>query len=74
MERLSATLKWREEFNIEGLLNETFPDEVFGKVGYIYGRDKEGRSITYVFAPRFFLLRSSLTPQLPTAIMCTEET
>ncbi|KAF8315464.1 hypothetical protein DL93DRAFT_2079271 [Clavulina sp. PMI_390] len=46
-ERLIATLKWREEFNIEGLLTETFPEDIFGNIGYIFGRDKEGRPLTY---------------------------
>lgn len=46
MERLTATIKWREEFKVESLLTETFPVEVFGNVGHVYGRDKEGRPIT----------------------------
>lgn len=50
MERLSATIKWREEYKIESLLTETFPDDVFGKVGYVYGHDKGGRPLTYVIS------------------------
>ena len=48
IERFSATVKWRQEFKVESLLTETFPEEVFGKVGHVFGRDKEGRPITYV--------------------------
>lgn len=48
MERFTATIKWREEFKIESLLTETFPEDVFGNVGYIYGKDKDGRPLTYV--------------------------
>lgn len=40
------TLRWREEFNIEGAINETFPD-IFDGFGHLYGRDKEGRPIWY---------------------------
>ncbi|KIY47068.1 CRAL/TRIO domain-containing protein [Fistulina hepatica ATCC 64428] len=44
---LISTLRWRESFNIESVLKEEFPDDVFGKVGYIYGRDKEHRPVVY---------------------------
>jgi len=47
MERFSATVKWRHQFKIESLLTETFPEEVFGKVGHVFGHGKEGRPITY---------------------------
>ena len=40
------TLRWREEFNIEGAMNETYPD-VFDGFGHLYGRDKEGRPVVY---------------------------
>jgi len=40
------TLRWREEFNIEAAVNETFPDILKG-FGHLYGRDKEGRPIWY---------------------------
>jgi len=40
------TLRWREEFNIEAAVNETFPD-LFKGFGHLYGRDKEGRPIWY---------------------------
>lgn len=49
MERLIATLKWRDEFNANGTLEESFPDDVFGGLGYVYGKDKQGRPITYAF-------------------------
>ena len=41
------TLRWREEFNIEAAMNETYPD-IFDVFGHLYGRDKEGRPIWYV--------------------------
>jgi len=42
------TLRWREEFNIEGVMKETYPD-IFDSFGHLYGRDKEGRPIVYGF-------------------------
>jgi hypothetical protein len=51
MARLTATLKWREEFNVESTLTESFPPEIFGGLGYVYGRDKGGRPITYIRCP-----------------------
>ncbi|PPQ90753.1 hypothetical protein CVT25_010142 [Psilocybe cyanescens] len=44
---LVNTLRWRESFNIEAALKEDFPEEVFGKLGYIYGKDKGGRPVAY---------------------------
>ncbi|PAV19650.1 CRAL TRIO domain-containing [Pyrrhoderma noxium] len=46
-EMLVKTLKWRIEFKTDDLLNEEFPQDIFGNVGHIYGNDKEGRPITY---------------------------
>lgn len=60
IERFSATVKWRHEFNIESLLTETFPEEIFGKVGHVFGRDKEGRPITYVCDPKNNMVKSEL--------------
>ena len=40
------TLRWREEFKIEEVMKETFPD-VFNDFGHLHGRDKEGRPIMY---------------------------
>ncbi|KAJ2864817.1 Non-classical phosphatidylinositol transfer protein (PITP) [Coemansia erecta] len=48
-EMLTSTLKWRAEFGVDALLDETFPEEVFGSVGYMHGTDKEGRPVTYNF-------------------------
>ncbi|KAJ2658209.1 Non-classical phosphatidylinositol transfer protein (PITP) [Coemansia sp. RSA 1200] len=48
-EMLTSTLKWRAEFGVDALLDETFPPEIFGVVGYIHGTDKEGRPVTYNF-------------------------
>ena len=45
---LVSTLRWRDYFKVDSVLTETFPEEVFGKVGYIHGRDKEGRPVVYV--------------------------
>ncbi|KAI0825493.1 CRAL/TRIO domain-containing protein [Irpex lacteus] len=44
---LVATLKWRQEFKIDELLSEEFPEDVFGGVGRVFGHDKEGRPVTY---------------------------
>ncbi|KAJ2158538.1 Non-classical phosphatidylinositol transfer protein (PITP), partial [Coemansia sp. RSA 552] len=46
-EMLRNTLKWRAEFGVSGLLEEEFPKDVFGKVGHVHGRDREGRPVTY---------------------------
>lgn len=46
-EMLLATLRWREEMNIDAILKEEFPHDVFGALGRIYGYDKEGRPVTY---------------------------
>ena len=45
---LVGTLKWRKEFDMESLMTETFDDDIFGKIGYIAGHDKEGRPVRYV--------------------------
>ncbi|KAG8813075.1 Non-classical phosphatidylinositol transfer protein (PITP) [Serendipita sp. 399] len=46
---LVATLKWRKEYKVEGITKEEFPEDVFGKVGVISGKDKGGRPVTYNF-------------------------
>lgn len=46
---LTATLKWRHEFKADETVTEVFSEEVFGKVGVISGKDKEGRPVTYNF-------------------------
>ena len=46
-EMLVATLKWRDEFKIDEVLKEEFDPEVFGKLGKVYGKDREGRPVTY---------------------------
>lgn len=45
---LIDTLKWRIEFKVDEILKEEFPEDVFGNVGYIYGKDKGSRPVTYV--------------------------
>ena len=47
-EMLVGTLKWRKEFDMESLMTETFDEDIFGKIGYIAGHDKEGRPVRYV--------------------------
>jgi hypothetical protein len=42
-----ATLKWREEFHAAETVNETFPEDVFGGLGYVFAKDKEGHPITW---------------------------
>lgn len=44
---LVNTLKWRDEFKIDEVLKEQFDPEVFGKLGRVYGKDKQGRPVTY---------------------------
>ncbi|KAG7094001.1 hypothetical protein E1B28_007630 [Marasmius oreades] len=44
---LLATLRWRDEFNVEAACQEIFPEDVFGQIGKIYGKDKEGRPVVY---------------------------
>ena len=41
------TLKWRVEFRAAETVNEQFDETVFGKLGHVHGKDKEGRPITY---------------------------
>ena len=45
---LIKTLKWRVEFKTDEIVKEEFPQDVFGNLGHIYGKDKGGRPITYV--------------------------
>ena len=46
-----STFKWRDEFKTDELATEEFPEDVFGPVGHVFGKDKEGRPVTYV--PKF---------------------
>ncbi|KAI0352077.1 CRAL/TRIO domain-containing protein [Trametes cingulata] len=46
-EMLVATLRWRDEFKIDEVVKEEFDPEVFGKLGKVFGKDKEGRPVTY---------------------------
>jgi hypothetical protein len=50
-EMLTATLRWRDEFGVSDAVKEEFPDDIFGKLGYVYGKDKSGRPVTCVFIP-----------------------
>ncbi|KAJ2129742.1 Non-classical phosphatidylinositol transfer protein (PITP) [Coemansia sp. RSA 921] len=46
---LTNTLQWRAEYGADTILDEHFPEEVFGHVGMVYGRDTDGRPVTYNF-------------------------
>ncbi|KIM90576.1 hypothetical protein PILCRDRAFT_812334 [Piloderma croceum F 1598] len=46
-EMLTATLRWRDQFKVTEAIKEEFPDDVFGKLGYVYGKDKSGRPVAY---------------------------
>lgn len=42
------TLRWRDEFGVDAAIQETFPEDIFGNLGHIYGRSKKNEPITYV--------------------------
>ncbi|QRV74166.1 glycoside hydrolase family 43 protein [Ceratobasidium sp. AG-Ba] len=44
---LVSTLKWRAEFRAAETADERFDQNIFGKLGYVHGKDKEGRPVTY---------------------------
>ncbi|KAJ2501359.1 Non-classical phosphatidylinositol transfer protein (PITP) [Coemansia sp. RSA 1972] len=46
---LTNTLQWRAEYGADTILDEQFPEDVFGHVGMLYGRDVDGRPVTYNF-------------------------
>ncbi|RXW23990.1 hypothetical protein EST38_g1859 [Candolleomyces aberdarensis] len=46
-EMLVNTLRWRESFNVEAVMKEEFPEDIFGNMGKIYGLDKERRPVVY---------------------------
>ena len=39
-----ATLRWRDEFKVEDVMKETYPD-VFNGFGHLYGHDKDGQPV-----------------------------
>ena len=41
-----STFKWRDEFNMDQLAVEEFPQGFFGRAGYLFGMDKDGRPVT----------------------------
>ena len=51
-----STLRWRKNFDIEAVMKEEFPQDVFGNLGHIYGTDKEGRPLVSVAAQIFTIL------------------
>jgi len=44
---LTETLKWRAEWNIDAIMKEEFPQDVYGPLGHIYGTDKLGHPVVY---------------------------
>ncbi|KAG1764807.1 CRAL-TRIO domain-containing protein [Suillus occidentalis] len=44
---LISTLRWRKSFKIDEAMKEQFPEDVFGKLGRTYGKDKDGHPIAY---------------------------
>jgi len=46
-EMLVNTLRWRESFKLDEVMEEQFDEKLFGRVGHIYGKDKEGRPVVY---------------------------
>ncbi|GLB41848.1 putative CRAL TRIO domain-containing protein [Lyophyllum shimeji] len=44
---LVSTFRWRTSIDIDAVMKEEFPDDVFGNVGRTFGRDKEGRPVVY---------------------------
>jgi len=46
-EMLIATLRWRDQFKIDEVMKEEFPVDIFGKLGFIFGKDKRGGPVTY---------------------------
>ncbi|KAG2141237.1 CRAL-TRIO domain-containing protein [Suillus clintonianus] len=42
-----STLRWRKSFNVDEAMKEKFPEDVFGKLGRTYGKDKDGHPIAY---------------------------
>ncbi|KAI9062585.1 CRAL/TRIO domain-containing protein [Trametes sanguinea] len=46
-EMLVSTLEWREEFKIDEVMHEEFDQDVFGRLGKVYGKDKEGRPVIW---------------------------
>lgn len=47
VEMLINTLKWRDEIKIDEVLKEEFDPKVFGTLGKVYGKDKDGHPVTY---------------------------
>jgi hypothetical protein len=45
---LISTLRWRKSFKVDEVMKEKFPEDVFGKLGRTYGKDKDGHPIAYV--------------------------
>ena len=46
-EMLVATLRWRDEIQIDEVLKEEFDQDVFGRLGKVFGKDKDGRPVAY---------------------------
>ncbi|KAJ7251455.1 CRAL-TRIO domain-containing protein [Mycena rebaudengoi] len=48
-EMFVATLRWRDEFNVDAAVKELFPQDIFGHLSHIFGHDKAGRPVVYNF-------------------------
>lgn len=46
-EMLANTLRWRQEIKIDEVVKEEFPQDIFGNLGHVFGKDKGGRPVTY---------------------------
>ncbi|PPR07228.1 hypothetical protein CVT26_012296 [Gymnopilus dilepis] len=46
-EMLVNTFRWRTSIDIDAVMKEEFPQDIFGNLGHIYGHDKEGRPVVY---------------------------
>ncbi|KAI5995430.1 CRAL-TRIO domain-containing protein [Pisolithus albus] len=42
-----STLRWRQSFDVEGAIKEQYPEDVFGGLGKIFGKDKQGHPVVY---------------------------
>jgi phosphatidylinositol transfer protein SFH5 len=39
-------LKWRKTFDIPAIMKEEFDEKLFGGLGCVFGKDKDGRPVT----------------------------
>ena len=54
-----STLKWREEFEVDELATDDSLQKAFSSVGCVFGKDKDGRPVTWApFIRPLYRLRS----------------